>query len=222
MDAPAPWQLTGRGFIAALRLPDAVRRAQGGFPPTLPDPGGRLSYLMFVDYHSSDVGPYRELLFLDGRFPFADGRRHWSIGRIYVSTGDSVRNGRTNWGIPKDLADFRVEQDGHRTRVTVRLDGRDLARLSYRPLGPAVPVTTAPLPRAWRSLAQHWNRQTYYYTPDARGRAGLATGIDLWADGERFPEIQRGRCLGGVAIQRFRMTFPVATVHAGTGPLEPT
>ncbi|MDX1803540.1 MAG: acetoacetate decarboxylase family protein [Alcanivorax sp.] len=215
MQAPAPWQLTGNGFIATLRLPQPVRQTQGGYPASLPRPGGALCHVMFVDYHSSDVGPYRELLFLGGHFPFAHQQRRWSIGRIYVSSQDSVDNGRTNWGIPKALADFRVEQDGKQTRVSVSREGRTFARLAFQPLGPTLPINTALIPQRWRSLAQHWQNQTFYYTPEARGRAGLARHIQLWADGEHFPAMQEGRCLAGVAIRRFQMTFPRARIEAG-------
>ena len=222
MRAPAPWRLTGRGFVAALRLPDEIRRVQGGYPPRMPAPGGPLSFVMFVDYQSSDVGPYHELLFLDGRFPFPDGRRYWSIGRIYVSSQDSVDNGRANWGIPKDLADFRVERENRRTRVTISRDGAPLARLAFTARGPALPVFTAPLPGPWRRLAQYRDGRTFYYTPGASGRAGLAGGLALWGDGERFPALQHGRCLGGLSIPRFRMTFPVADITAATDSKEPS
>ena len=222
MRAPAPWRLTGRGFIAALRLPDTVRRDQGGYPDDFPVADGRLSYMMFVDYESSDVGPYRELLFLDGRFRLANGQRCWSIGRIYVSSQDSVDNGRANWGIPKDPADFQVERERQRTRVTVSRDGAPLARLAFTSRGPALPVHTALVPRAWRRLAQNRDGRTFLFTPEARGRAGLAGGIALWGDGDRFPALQQGRCLGGLAIQRFRMTFPIADITASPDTEEPS
>lgn len=214
MHAPAPWRLTGRGFIAALRLPDALRREQGGYPPHWPAPGGPLSYLMFVDYQSSNVGPYHELLFLDGRFPCPDGGRYWSIGRIYVSSQDSVDNGRANWGLAKDLADFRVDRRGRQTRVTVSRNGAPLARLAFTARGPAVPVHSALVPRPWRELVQYRDGRTFHYIPEARGRAGLAGGIAVWGDGERFPALHRGRCLGGMVIPGFRMTFPVAEITA--------
>lgn len=57
---------------------------------------------------TSGVGPYRELLFIPGAFHI-NGRYTFSIPKIYVSTETSVNSGIKNWGIPKEVADFTVE-----------------------------------------------------------------------------------------------------------------
>jgi hypothetical protein len=169
--SPAPWDLSGSGWIIALRLPPDSPARDAFLPAGLAGRGrGLASFLMFVDYAESGCGPYRELLFIPGTFPFEDGRRHLSIGRILVSTWDSVVNGRNNWGIPKDRADFEVEQggsDGREERVQVTTDGRELCELSFGTLrfAPPLPVRGALLPVALRTLAQFL---------EARGLLGLA------------------------------------------------
>jgi acetoacetate decarboxylase len=57
---------------------------------------------------TSGVGPYKELLFIPGVFHI-NGRYTYSISKIYVSTEASVRSGIENWAIPKEVADFTIE-----------------------------------------------------------------------------------------------------------------
>jgi len=81
--APAPWPLRADGYALVLRQPS----------------GRGVRCAMFVDYAASPVGPYRELLMIDRTIAIA-GRRFPTISSIYVSTQESVDNGRRNWGIP--------------------------------------------------------------------------------------------------------------------------
>jgi hypothetical protein len=133
---PAPWSLRGSGWIVALKLPPGAPARDAFLPPGLAGQGrGLASYLMYVDYLESGCGPYRELLFIPGAFPFGDGRRHLTISRILVSTWDSVVNGRDNWGIPKDRADFEVEQGldgGREDRVRSSATGERCASCASR------------------------------------------------------------------------------------------
>src|SRR5512139_2629969 len=153
---PAPWDLRGSAWIVALKLPPHDRAHDAFLPPELVGRGRSLaSYLMFVDYAESGCGPYRELLFIPGAFPFQDGRRHLSISRILVSTWDSVVNGRNNWGIPKDRADFAVEPggtDGREECVRVSSDGREVCELRFAKLrfAPRLPVHGGVVPAPLR------------------------------------------------------------------------
>ena len=67
MDAPAPWSLTGQGFILFFRFSRAALDAEA--PVRDPMRGrwlGGVGALMIVDYATSDVGPYREILLVPG------------------------------------------------------------------------------------------------------------------------------------------------------------
>jgi len=215
---PAPWNLRGSGWIVALKLPPGSAAADAWLPPVLVGQGRALaSALMFVDYEESGCGPYRELLFIPGAFPFPDGRRHLSISRIVVSTWDSVVNGRNNWGIPKDRADFEVTSlrpDGRAQEVRVLDDGREMCRLEFATLGwlPPLPVHSAVVPRGLRTLAQAFRDRTYYYAPVASGWIRPARLSSWRFDASLWPDLAGAAVVAAVRVESFRMTFPVARI----------
>jgi hypothetical protein len=213
--APAPWQLTGQGYIVAVRLPEAFH-ARGSFiPPSLRDRHSLLSYLMFVDYASSDVGPYRELLYIPGSFRFGDARR-LSITRIFVSSWASVVNGQENWGIPKDCCDFEV-RSGAVDEVKLSLGGKPFAELRFRKNLFPVPFSTALVPAPLRTLAQHARGDEYTYTPQATGHIQPGALLDWRFDAAHFPDLSQGVVMGCVRVADFAMRFPVAAVRKGQG-----
>ncbi len=212
---PAPWDLRGSGWIVALKLAATDSAREAFLPPELAGRGRSLaSYLMFVDYAESGCGPYQELLFIPGAFPFGDGRRHLTISRIVVSTWDSVVNGRNNWGIPKDRADFEVRQDAREEIVRVTSDGRELCELRLAPLrfAPPLPVHGALLPASLRTLAQRFRGRTYYYAPEARGRVRPGRLLSWRFDPVLFPDLAGAAVLAAVKVESFRLTFPAARV----------
>lgn len=212
---PAPWDLRGSGWIVALKLPARDPAHDAFLPPDLLGRGRSLaSYLMFVDYAESGCGPYRELLFIPGAFPCEDGRSHLSISRILVSTWDSVVNGRNNWGIPKDRADFDVRQDGRDEVVRVTSDGRELCelRLAMLRFAPPLPVHSGIVPAALRTMAQRFRGKTYYYAPAARGRVRPGRLVSWRFDGALFPDLSGAAVVAALRVESFRMRFPVARV----------
>lgn len=213
--APAPWTLQGRGYITLLRYPAGADAQDRFLPGSLQGrrAASRLAWMMFVDYQQSEVGPYHELLFIPGRFPFEDGRRHLSISRILVSSMDSVVNGRRNWGIPKELAQFEVDYGAGRVdAVRVLQDGRLLAQLQYRHFPLSLPFSTALVPSGMRTLGQHHEGQTYIYTPSAHGWIKPARLIAATSDPERFPDLTQAHAVLSVQASRFQMRFPVSRV----------
>lgn len=214
-DAPAPWRLWGRGYISLLRFPGNSTAQDAFLPASLAGrrSGSRTAWMMFVDYAHSDVGPYHELLFIPGSFPFEDGRRHLSISRIFVSSMDSVVNGQRNWGIPKDLARFDVRYgDDGIDEVTVRQDGELIAGLRYRSWPLPLPFSTALVPRAWRTLGQHRDGSSFIYTPSANGWIRPARLLEARSNPALFPDLAGASSPLSVAVPRFAMTFPVSTV----------
>jgi Acetoacetate decarboxylase (ADC) len=215
---PAPWNLRGSAWIIALKLPPGAPARDAFLPPGLAGRGrGVASYLMYVDYSESECGPYRELLFIPGAFPFGDGRRHLTISRIVVSTWDSVANGRDNWGIPKDRADFEVEQGlegGREDRVRVVSEGRELCELRLATLryAPSLPVPGGLLPARLRTLAQNFRGRTYYYAPSAGGRVRPGRLLSWRFNAALFPDLAGAAVLAALKVESFRMTFPVADV----------
>lgn len=214
---PAPWALRGQGWVVAMHLPASSPARSAFVPPSLAaQVGGRIALLMFMDYAQSDCGPYHELLLIPGSFPFGDGKRHLSISRILVSTWDSVVNGRANWGIPKDRADFRVRYsvDGSRDdHILVSSEGRVMADLRFTALPfPPLPVFGGLIPESMRTLAQQFDGKTFLYAPGSRGWVQPGR-VKSWAfDGDLFPDLAGARVLAAVKIRSFAMTFPLARI----------
>jgi len=216
--APAPWRLAGEGWILLLRLPEEVRNEARHIPTALRDCAlGGPSIVMFVDYADSPAGPYRELLYIPGRFTLPGGRRAWSVTRIYVSSWDSVVNGRLNWGIPKDHAGFIREPvggGGQGERIRVETEGRPVATLELRARGPAMPVHAALLPAALRRLAQYHAGRRFDFVPGASGRAGPAQARSLESDPALFPDLSRARVKLALRVPAFSLEFPLARISS--------
>ena len=146
---PAPWSLRGHAWMVALRLP-AGDPARTAFVPAdlRATVKSAFSVLMCVVYDEAPCGPYRELLFIPGTMDFGDAR-HPSISRILVSTWESVVNGRSNWGIPKDRADFDWTRSDTGDHWRVTSDGRELCSLDFtEPTGVRLPLSISPGCRA--------------------------------------------------------------------------
>ncbi|EGG08628.1 uncharacterized protein MELLADRAFT_77340 [Melampsora larici-populina 98AG31] len=70
---------------------------------------GGTGTVQIIRYHSSPVGPYDELMIVPGKFNVPEelgGGSMSQITCIYVSSLQSVFNGRTHWNVPKKLAHF--------------------------------------------------------------------------------------------------------------------
>ncbi|MDP3295002.1 MAG: acetoacetate decarboxylase family protein [Nevskia sp.] len=214
--APAPWSLTGSGYILMVRLPASVLDDPRHVPPELRGKRrGRYAMVMLVDYEDSAVGPYRELLYIPGKFAF-DGepkKNYQSITRIYVSSLESVVNGRRNWGIPKDLAsfDYRYGVDGI-DRFDTSLDGKRFASFTFKPGKLKWPFSTAMVPNALLQLAQIHGGRQFVYAPSAKGHVQFAKVLDWSFDSTRFPDLAQGRVVACVKVPRFTMGFPVSVV----------
>lgn len=218
----APWDLTGLGWIVALRLPpDSPARTSFLRPADAASLRSPLALLMYVDYASSPCGPDRELLFIPGHVPFADGRRHHTISRILVSTWDSVVNGRRNWGIPKDRADFEVTPiegvPGGESIVVREPGGRELCALRLAParFAPALPAPLALVPERLRTLAQRFGGRTYYYAPGASGRVRPGRLLESHFEAGRFADLGAARIVTTLRVEAFDLRFPVARIVDG-------
>ena len=164
---------------------------------------------MFVDYRDSPAGPYRELLYIPGRFT-DQGSNAWSVTRIWVSTWASVVNGRRNWGIPKDRADFVRDKRGGEERITVLHERRQVARLDLAALGPAFPVGTGFVPEMLRRLVQYHGGCRYSLALRAAGRVRAARLLDAAGGEGLFPDLAAAQVLATLRVSRFAMTFPEA------------
>jgi hypothetical protein len=210
---PAPWQLTASAYMLLVKLPEQVLE-QGAFvPPALVGRRrSRVSVVLLVDYQKADCGPYAELMIIPAAFAFDQGN-YLTITRIFVSTYESAVNGRRNWGIPKDRADFAWERDPQGCdRVRLSRDGRTFADFELRAFGPSLPVRSWMLPTGVRVLMQHWNNQSYTFELLARGSMRMASLKRSSFDAQYFPDLAQGRVLAAAHFPKFEMIFPVPEV----------
>lgn len=203
-----PWTLTGNGLVLIAHFPESFVR-QHGFLDDFQQAGyrGWIGTVMLVDYASSNVGPYCELLFIPGLFKL-NGRTTFSISKIYVSTQVSVDNGIANWGIPKERADFTIitQEDGSTTYL-VSKEGKPFFSVRVRAGGLSFPVSTKLLPAF--QVTQRRGDDRLLTAPSATGKGQLASLHDLQMNGDYFPDIRRGTRLAAVAVRDFTMVFPV-------------
>ena len=69
--APAPWNLTGDAYIMVYKFSKGFVQEYGFLADYQQDRFlGYVGTVMLVDYKTSGVGPYRELLFIPGMFTF--------------------------------------------------------------------------------------------------------------------------------------------------------
>ncbi|KAJ7126190.1 hypothetical protein C8R44DRAFT_781303 [Mycena epipterygia] len=112
----APWNLKGRSWV----FPVSALPTTSSFPAgwctayqadALSSGGefiGGLGLVQIVSYSESPVGPYDELIYVPGRWRYSNGTKAFRITQIYVSTKESTMNGRKNWNIPKQVANFDI------------------------------------------------------------------------------------------------------------------
>ena len=212
---PAPWLLQASAYVLAVRMPDDLLDRESFAPPSLAGKRcGNISYVLYVDYSAANCGPYQELIVAPAVYDFGEGR-YPSITRIYVETYDSVVNGRLNWGIPKDRADFQREAAGKSDHIRVSRDGHVFADMRFQSFGLTLPVTSWLLPAGLRTLMQHWQGKSYRYTISAKGSMRMAKLVEWKFDTKYFPDLARGKVLAAAYFPTFEMTFPVAVVTPG-------
>jgi hypothetical protein len=213
MDTPAPWSLTGRGFILMYRFPEEFVRESCFLPEEwkiLKWSG--LGYVMLVDYQDSPVGPYRELLVIPGKAKLG-GQRLRTISKIYVDSVYSMVNGRSNWGIPKELTDFKWTHKDRRHLIQVGSFAPWL-EIRLEAGGIPFPVDTRFLPI---HLYQELDGQKFWVSPSGRGTGRFSLVKDVKVDPMYFPELNLLEPLVAIYIDPFRMKFPVAKTEAVDG-----
>lgn len=213
--APAPWTLSGRGWIVLYRLSRKTRESLGEASAK----ARGLSALMLVDYHESPAGAYQELLWIPGKRD-TDFGSWYEISHILVSSMESVINGRINWGIPKERADFSFTKAGDSETVQVSDEQGSIFKASFRARGPVFPVSTALLPFPLMQQAEpgttnplgtagtqsRWLQTTF----EGSGRGRLARMTDCKIHPERFPALSKLKPLAVLAVEPFKIRFPEA------------
>jgi hypothetical protein len=205
---PSPWKLRGEAIMMAYRIRQDWVAKQGFLPAyLLGHEKSGLGFVMLVNYQRAPVGPYKELLFMPG--PFAhNGKR--SITKIYVDSEDSTRNGRYNWGIPKETAAIQWVQSGQADHISVTANGTCFFDCRISSGGIPFPVHTALLPI---HLHQQLNGRTYITRPEGKGWGRLARIRDIQINPDYFPDISLLKPIAAIRVSPFFMQFPEAVIE---------
>ncbi len=209
MESPAPWTLSGRGFILMYRFPETFIRESGFLPDEWKESKwSGLGYVMLVDYENSPVGPYHELLFIPGKSRF-EGSKLSTISKIYVDSVDSMINGRNNWGIPKELTNFTWTREDRKHIIQIG---------SYEPWMEIVlehgslpiPVDTRLIPI---NLIQELDNRKFRVSPAGKGTGHFTMIKEISVNPDFFPGIDELEPIVAFYVDPFQMTFPAAKIE---------
>lgn len=207
MQAPPPWKLKGNGYIFLYHFPKSFVEKFGFLADYQADRfnGDFVGTVMLVDYATSAVGPYHEILFVPGRLNF-DKKKIFSISKIYVSSQDSVENGIANWGIPKELANFKITTLGEQEEIIeVHIEGKTFFKAHLHKRSFKFPITTKFFPL---KLAQKLGHDLLITNSPAKGKASFAKLLNIEVDSSHFPPISQLKPLSVLAVSGFEMEFP--------------
>ncbi|CAF1667920.1 unnamed protein product [Adineta ricciae] len=222
-DAPAPWTLTGQ---VAYLLIHGSRAVQDSFNEN-PDPvispfRGGLGGLMLVRYTDSPVGPYDELILVPGCYQFGD-KTYYRISQIYVSSLDSVINGRRNWNVPKKLATFRWNDDNTHVKIFLPDQTEPFCTIRVQPRLYCLPIGTGLVPEIFRTLLQPPLEETedknayFKIVPSCSGWfRPIVRLLEFQTDGKEIPSHEQIPLYTyGVGYEAFTLLFPKAelTLH---------
>lgn len=217
-DAPAPWNLTGSIAYLFLHGSRSVYDTFNENPDPVRSPfRGGLGGMLLVRYTDSPVGPYDELLFFPGCYQFGD-KTYYRITQIYVSSLDSVVNGRRNWNVPKKLARFDWNNDNTYVKVYLPDSNDPFCTVRVRPRLYCLPVSSAIVPSSFRTLLQppleeQTDKNTYLkIIPSCSGWfRPLVELVEFQTDGKEIPHHdQFPMYTYGVGYESFTLIFPMA------------
>ncbi|WP_394854582.1 acetoacetate decarboxylase family protein [Leptospira ellisii] len=205
---PAPWNLYGEGFIFPLWAKKEYNREMGFFSEEdSKQYKGGLGSLMLVNYETSNVGPYYELLYIPGNFEYKNGSFK-RITRIFVSSQTSVEEGIRNWAIPKEKADFIWIREGNLTKISAFRGGKEFFRVSILTKGFSFPVSTKLFPYTLLQKSSEGYLKTRFI---GKGKGRMATIQEIWSDEAVFPDaIKGGMFKSGIHSVPFDLVFPTA------------
>ena len=202
---PNPWHLKGSGLMLLYKFSRQFIQASPFIPEKLKENfAGGIGYVMLVNYKETPAGPYRELLFIPGKFRVG-GKKRQVITKIYVDTQLSIDSGRANWGIPKEMAHFNWQNAGRQLNISVNHpDGQTILELQASKSLIPIPVSTQILPIR---LRQELNSQYFDVQPTGQGWGKLIR-LKKLSIPNQFPDVSQQRPLLGLWVEPFRMYFP--------------
>jgi len=206
----APWDLAGGAYIFVYHFSREFRRSLKFRVDNSAGDTTGFGAVMIINYTTSNVGPYNEILFDPGKSYFLGKKAH-SITKIYVSSQASLTNGRRNWGIPKELATFSYESlSKNEEHITVQSDGIPFFDVVIKTRAVRLPLNMKIIKFP---MVQILDQKTFSFTIWFDGKCNLAKIESLQIDQERFPDISNEKPFIGFHSKAFKLVFPVAEVH---------
>ncbi|KAF9445545.1 hypothetical protein P691DRAFT_675398 [Macrolepiota fuliginosa MF-IS2] len=140
---------------------------------------GGQGLVQLVSYSESPVGEYDELIYIPGRWKYSNGEVGFRITRIYVSTKESTENGRRNWNIPKQVAnfDYRPGPDGT-TTFSVTLPGPGSTPFFKASIRPIPLLSSLSIPFSTTILGSYFSLMQ---PPLPKGENPEEVSTDKWA-----------------------------------------
>lgn len=208
---PAPWHLNGSGYIILYKFSKEFVERESNVPEFLKDKySNSFGSVMLVNYNKSNAGPYGELLFIPGKFKF-NNQRLDTISKIYVSTMESVVNGRNNWGIPKERADFKFTNIGsNKENIVVSLGDDKVIDITIKHGNLTFPVSTKLLPFP---LVQEYENKYFYTNFYGKGKGIFSKIEKVEVNSELFPNISKFTPIAVIRIDPFDITFPESKIE---------
>lgn len=197
---PAPWHLSGEG-VQVIQSVD-VRDVRGLVPPELDVvsiwPGRTLGVVALAHYGAGSVMEYDELIIAPAVVRHRGRLGVW-VSHIYVDHPLSVQGGREIWGVPKELAEFRWEDDGRTGRVQAIYQGRVICQVS--------------MSRRWWLGRHHLAFPTFSqlggqlirFVGDTTGRIGWGRGSVEIDPSAPFGSIRMGRPMLSLWVQQMTL-----------------
>lgn len=214
--AAAPWLLRGDAFLVLTASTTEQNLADASINPSLRGVYNNLfNALVLADYRESPVGPFRELLYIPGRFRFGVDEERLCISRSYASSEVARVNRREHWGVPSALAPItRTAPRSDREEFRVGDDG--FASFAFETFGPDLPLNGKVIPRAFRAFAQLEGDRTFLYTLAITGTMRAARFEPLGFDVTRFPDMSQREMVLAIKISDFLVEFPAAQAATWT------
>lgn len=205
---PAPWDLKGSGYIFIYKFKKGYDDKKFNVPDFLSGKYcGGFGSVMLVNYEFSTAGPYQEFLFIPGKYKFKNKKLD-TISKIYVSTDESVFNGRKNWGIPKEKANFVFEKSNKfEEKISIILEDETIAEFKLKSKKLKFPVNTKLLPFP---LVQEFEDEYFYTNFFGKGKGKFSKLEEIYINEKYFPDITKYKPIMVIKVEDFAITFPVA------------
>lgn len=205
------WEFAGEAYFMSFKFPKSFIQDHGFLTPADKERWvGGPGCIIFVDYRSSNIGPYQELLFLPGKVK-AGGRKFFTITKAFVSSQAALEHAKENWGIPKELADFHFEK-GSKDIETLKVTRNNVPviEVTVQSSGMAFSFRSWMMPAAF---LQHSGQRDFSFKLKGGGKARFAQNMKVDVNPELFPNFAFFKHIAVLRIDRFKLMIPPAKIR---------